>query len=154
MAKEASESTNPNTDVMSDTSPRAIDTIRTSTQVFDILEHELIIYLDDSGDEVTETHATKLKDIAQSELHKISAQPRLMSYNDMIGWALENVDISTRRIFNSQKVVVGSSRPEHIQVMYKISLVFKYSYNAAFIMDFDKQECTQYEKNYPDLIKD
>jgi hypothetical protein len=26
----------------------------------------------------------------------------------MIGWALENVDVSTRTINNSQKVVVGS----------------------------------------------
>jgi hypothetical protein len=38
--------------------------------------------------------------------------------------------------------------------MYKISHVFKYSYNISFIMEFEKQECTQYEKNYPDLIKD
>jgi hypothetical protein len=38
--------------------------------------------------------------------------------------------------------------------MYKLSPTFKYSYNATFIMDFDKEECTQYGKNYPDLIKD
>jgi hypothetical protein len=31
-----------------------------------------------------------------------------MPYNDMIGWALENVDVQTKSIFNSQKVVVGS----------------------------------------------
>jgi hypothetical protein len=77
-----------------------------------------------------------------------------MSYNDMIGWALEYVDISTRSIYKSHKVVVGSFQPEHIQVMYKLSLVFKYSYNTAFIMEFEKLECTQYEKNYLDLIKD
>jgi hypothetical protein len=115
--------------------------------VFDILEHEIINCLEDSGDEVTETHATKIRDIAQSEIHKIVARLRLMPYNDMIGWALENVDISTRSIYNSQKVVVGSFRPEHIQVMYKLSPIFKYNYNTAFIMEFDKHECKQYDKN-------
>ena len=69
--------------------------------MFDILQHELINCPEDSGDEVTETHATKLRDIAQSELHKIVVRPRLMLYNDMIGWALENVDIATRSICNS-----------------------------------------------------
>jgi hypothetical protein len=38
--------------------------------------------------------------------------------------------------------------------MYKLSPVFKYSYNVAFLMDFDKEECMQYGNNYPDLIKD
>jgi hypothetical protein len=71
----------------------------------------------------------------------------------MIGWALENVDIQTRSNFNSQKVVVGSFRPEHIQVMYKLSLDFKYNYNAAFMLEFEQQECIQYDKIYPDIIK-
>jgi hypothetical protein len=50
MAKEAGESTNLNTDVLSDTSPRAIDTVKSWTHVFDILEHELINFPEDSGD--------------------------------------------------------------------------------------------------------
>lgn len=85
MAKATGESVNPNTDVLSDTSPRAIDTVKSWTQVFDILEHELINCPNDSSDEVTETHETKLRDIAQSGLHKVAARPRLMPYNDMIG---------------------------------------------------------------------
>jgi hypothetical protein len=121
IAKETGESSSQNTDVLSDTSPRAIDTVKTWTQVFDILQYELINFPEESGYEVTETQATKLKYIAQSELHKIATRSRLMPYNDMIGWALENVDVSTRSIHNSQKVVVGSFRPEHIQVMYKLS---------------------------------
>jgi hypothetical protein len=74
MAKAAGESINSNTNVLSDTSPRVIDTVKSWTQVFDILQHELINFPEDSGDEVTETHVTKLRDIAQSELHKISAR--------------------------------------------------------------------------------
>jgi hypothetical protein len=69
--------------------------------VFDILEHKMINWPEDSNDEVTENHATKLMDIYHSELQKIVAQLRLMPYNDMIGWALENIDISTRTICNS-----------------------------------------------------
>jgi hypothetical protein len=111
-------------DVLSDTTPRAIDSVKSWTQVFEILEHEVINCPEDSGDEVDDTHEAKLRYIAQSELHKIVARPRLMPYNDMISWALENVDVQTRSIFNSQKVVVGSFRPEHIQVMYKLSPQF------------------------------
>jgi uncharacterized protein YllA (UPF0747 family) len=84
---------NSNTNVLSDTSSRVVDTVKTWTQVFDILQHELINCLEESGYEVTETQATKLKYIAQSELHKIAARPRLMPYNDMIGWALENINV-------------------------------------------------------------
>jgi len=38
--------------------------------------------------------------------------------------------------------------------MYKLSPIFKYSYNSTFILEFEKKECTKYEKIYPDLIKD
>jgi hypothetical protein len=63
---------------------------------------------DDSSDNEKEDLATKYKIVAQSELHKIAARPRLFPYNDMIGWALEHVDIPTRTIFNPQKIAVGS----------------------------------------------
>ena len=76
--------------------------------MFDIIQHELINCLEDSGDEVTKTHVTKLRDIAESDIHKMVVWPRLMLYNNMIGWAQENVNISTRSICNSHKVVVGS----------------------------------------------
>jgi hypothetical protein len=88
MIKVSGESSNQNTDVLSDTSPRTIDTMKTWMQVFDILQYELINYPDDLGDEVTETQDTKYKYVAQSELHKISVRPRLVLYNDMIGWPL------------------------------------------------------------------
>ena len=50
-------------------------------------------------------------------MHKIETRPQLLPYYDMIGWALDHVDIPTRTIFNSQRVVVGSFRPDHMQVM-------------------------------------
>jgi hypothetical protein len=45
----------------------------------------MINFPEDSGDEVTKTHATKIKDIAESEIQKIIAWTRLMPYNNMIG---------------------------------------------------------------------
>jgi hypothetical protein len=119
--KATGESSSQNTDVLSDTSPRSIDTVKSWTQVFNILQYELVNCPDDSSDNEKEDLATKYKMVAQSELHKIAMRPRLLPYNDMIGWALENVDIPTRTIFNSQKVAVGSFQPEHLQVMYKLS---------------------------------
>jgi hypothetical protein len=71
MDKEAGEGANTNANVMSNTSPRAIDTVKTWTHVFDILEHEIINFLENFSDEVRENHATKLRGITQSELHKI-----------------------------------------------------------------------------------
>ena len=83
-------------------------------QVFNIIQYELVNWLDDSCDDEMEDLATKYKIVSQSELPKIATRPILMPYNDMIGWALENVDIPTTTIFNSKKVVIGSLRPEHL----------------------------------------
>jgi hypothetical protein len=99
---------NPNVNILSDTMPRATDTVKKWTQDFEILEREIIKFPEDFGDEVDESFTTKLRHVAQSELHKIVARPRLMSYNNMISWALENIDVQTRSIINHQKVVVGS----------------------------------------------
>jgi hypothetical protein len=107
--KASGESSSQNTDVLSDTSPRSIDTVKTWTHVFNILQHELINCPDDLGDEETETLATKYKTVAQSELHKIETRPRLLPYNDMIGWALENVDILTRTSAIRKKPQLGLS---------------------------------------------
>jgi hypothetical protein len=37
--------------------------------------------------------------------------------------------------------------------MYKISPDPKYNYNVAFMLEFEKKECIQYDKIYPDIIK-
>jgi hypothetical protein len=153
MVKAIGEGANLNADVLSDNTPRAIDTVKSWTRVFEILEHEIINCPEDSDDEVNDTHEAKLWDIAHSELHKIVERSRLMSYNDIIGWALENVNVQTRRILNSQKVVVGYFRPKHIQVMYKLSPDFKYNYNVAFMLEFEQHECIHYDKRYRDIIK-
>jgi hypothetical protein len=130
-----------------------VDAIKTWTQVFDVLEHEIINCPDDSVEEDDDSYTTKLRHVAQSELHKIVARPRIIPYNDMISWALEHVDIQTRSIINHQQVVVGSFRPEHLQVMYKLSPTPKYTYNAAFLLEFERKECTQYARNGHDIVK-
>jgi hypothetical protein len=80
--------------------------------------------------------------------------PRLLPYNDMISWALENIDILTMTIFNLKKVAVGSFWPKHLEAMYKFYTTPNFIYNASFLVDFDKKECAQYGKNLPYLIKD
>jgi hypothetical protein len=69
----------------------------------------------------------------------------------MIGWALENVNVATRTIYNAHKVVVGSFCPEHVQVMYKLSLSFKHTYNVDLLKRFEEEECPEGVNNYPDL---
>jgi hypothetical protein len=152
--KVTGESSSQNTDALSDTSPRSIETVKSWTQVFNILQYEMVNCSDDSSDNEKEDISTKYKIVAQSELHKIATRPRLFPYNDMVDWALDHVDIPTRTIFNSQKVAIGSFRPEHLQVMYKLSPVSNFFYNANFLVDFNKKECDQYGKNLPNLIKD
>jgi hypothetical protein len=150
---EAGEGSNPNSDVLSDTTPHVVDSVRSWMQIFEILEHEVMNCPDDFGDEKTDKTGTKLRVIAEAELHKIATRPKLMPYNDMINWALMNTDVQTRSIINHQKVVVGSFRPEHIQVMYKLSPVSKYIYNAEFVEEFQRKECTEFDQTYPDIIK-
>jgi hypothetical protein len=132
-------------DIISDTMPHTIDSIKSWTQISKLLEYEFKNSHTDS-----ENH---FRNIAESELHKIVVHPRLMAYNDMISWALEKVDILTRSILNDQGVIVGSFRPEHIQVMYKLSPNPKYIYNAKFLAKFQRKECTEADRTYPDLIR-
>jgi hypothetical protein len=109
-------------DIISDTTPHAIDYIKSWTQISELLEYEL-----ENAHPDSENHCS---DIVESELHKIAACLRLVAYTDMISWALDKVDIPTRRILNDQGSIIGSFRPEHIQVMYKLSLNPKHTLNA------------------------
>jgi hypothetical protein len=90
-----------NTDVISDTSPRSINTVKTWSQVFNTIQYEVVNYTDDSSGNEKDDLSTNYKIIAQAELHKIVTRLRLLPYTDMIRWALDHVDILTRTIFNS-----------------------------------------------------
>ena len=94
------ESPGQGSDIISDTSLRSINTVKTWTYVSNILQYELINCPDDSSDNEKDDLSTKYKIVAQSEMHKIAARPRLYPYYDMIKWALDHVDIPTRTIFN------------------------------------------------------
>jgi hypothetical protein len=66
-SEEAGESSNPEGDVISDTTPHAIDSIKSWRQIFETLDYEIKNFPDDSEN--------KLRDIAESELHKIATCP-------------------------------------------------------------------------------
>jgi hypothetical protein len=63
-------------DIISDTTPHAIHSIKSWTGISELLEDE-VKYADPDF----ENH---LWDIAESELHKVDARPRLVTYTDMI----------------------------------------------------------------------
>jgi hypothetical protein len=98
------------------------------------------------ADNEKEDLSTKYKIVAQSELHKIATRPKLFPYNDMIGWVLDHVDIPTRLFSIHKRSWLGLSGLEHLQVMYKLSLIPNFIYNASFLVDFNTKECTQYGK--------
>ena len=80
-SEEAGESSNPDGDVISDTTPHAMDSVKSWRQIFDTLDYEIRNCSDDFRNERTEN---KLRDIAEFEIHKIATRTRLMPYNDMI----------------------------------------------------------------------
>jgi hypothetical protein len=63
------------------------------------------------------------------------------------------VDVQKRSILDSQGLVIDSFRPEHIQVMYKLSSCPKYIYNKDFVNEFQRKECFESDQKYPDIIK-
>jgi hypothetical protein len=84
-SEEAGESSNPDGDVILDTTPHVVDAIKSWRNIFENLDYEIRNCPDDFGNEKTKN---KLRDIAESELHKVATRSRLVPYNDMIGWAL------------------------------------------------------------------
>jgi hypothetical protein len=133
-------------DVVSDTILHAIDSIKSWRHIFETLDYEITNFPHDANN--------KLWDIEESELHKVDTLPRLLTYNDMINWDLEQVDMQTRSILDIRGVVIGSFRPKHIQVMYKLSSYPKYIYNKDFVSEFQRKQCFESDHMYPDIIKD
>jgi hypothetical protein len=81
-SEEAGEISNLDGDVISDTMSHVVDSVKSWRQIFETLDYEIRNFPDDFRNERTEN---KLRDIAESELHKIATRLRLMPYNDMIG---------------------------------------------------------------------
>jgi hypothetical protein len=146
---------NTNAYIILDTTTRSKDTIKSWKQVYEILEKELcnFLCLDDLVEEDDETISANLRHVAKSELHKLVARPKLMPYTDMIGWALEHVDIPKRSIFNYHKTFVDSFRPKDIKVMYKLSSKPKYTHNSSFILKFEDEECIEYDRTIHYIVK-
>jgi hypothetical protein len=80
-SEEAGENSNPDEDVISDTMPDVVDSVKSWREIFETLDYEIRNCPDDFRNERTEN---KLRDIAESDLHKIATRARLMPYNDMI----------------------------------------------------------------------
>jgi hypothetical protein len=105
-SEDTGEISSPEGDVISDTMLHAINSIKSWRQIYENMDYEIKNSPNDF-----ENH---LRDIAESELHKIESCPWLMVYNDMISWDLEKIDIPMRSILNDQAVIIDSFRPKHI----------------------------------------
>jgi hypothetical protein len=97
-------------DNVSDTSPRSVDSVRTWSYIFEVLQSELVDVSDDSSGNEKDDLITKYKIIVQAQMHKVAARPCLLPYYDMVWWALDHVDIPTRTIINEQRVTIGNFR--------------------------------------------
>jgi hypothetical protein len=75
MPKSTAESSGQGLDVVSDTSPWSINSINTWSYISNILQSELINYLDDSSNNEKDDLSTKYKIVAQAEMHKIAVRP-------------------------------------------------------------------------------
>ena len=82
--KEVVESSGQGSDIVFDTSPRSINTIKTWTHIPNVLQPEVINCSDDSCDEENDDMSTKYKIVAQAEMHKIAARPRILPYYDIV----------------------------------------------------------------------
>jgi hypothetical protein len=137
----------PEGDIISDTTAAGvIHNIKSWATIADKLEEELK-YSDDDEE-------NNLRDIAVTGLHKVAARPKLFSYTDMVIWALDKVDVPTRSILDEQGKVIGSFRPEHIQVMYKLSPIHKHTLNPEFLAAFQQKECVEAGQSYSDIIRE
>jgi hypothetical protein len=92
-SKAIAESPGQGSDVVFDTSPQSIDTVKTWSYVSDILQSDLVNFSDDSSDSEKDDLDTIYKIVVQAKMHKIEVRPRLLPYYDMIRWALDHVDI-------------------------------------------------------------
>jgi hypothetical protein len=99
---------NPNADILSNTTSRLTNVIKSWKQVYEILEQEISLCSNDSAEEGDKTFLAKLRYVAKSELHRVASQPKPIPYTDMISWALEHVDIPMRTICNDQKTIIDS----------------------------------------------
>jgi hypothetical protein len=105
---QSTEDPNPNSDIYSDIISHLTCIIKSWVHVYEILEEEKSIVSDDSNEGEDVLNENKLNDITKSELHKVAVRPNLFPYSDMIGWALEHVDLPTRTIYNHQRTIVIS----------------------------------------------
>jgi hypothetical protein len=139
---------------VSDTSPRSVDSVRTWSYIYEVLQSELVDVSDDSSDNEKDDPITKYKIVIQAQMHKVAARPHLLRYYDMARWALNHVYIPTRTIVNKHRVTIGTFRPEQLQAMYKLSIMSDLTYNVEFLENFKQKECGQYDKSTSSLIKD
>jgi hypothetical protein len=70
--------------VVSDTSLRSTNVVKTWSYVSNILQSESVSCSNDSSENENNDLSTKYKIVTQAEMHKILTRPQLLPYCDMI----------------------------------------------------------------------
>lgn len=69
--------------------------------------------------------------IANLYLHKIEAKCKIISYTNMVRWALGHANLPTKAINNHKGMFIGLFRPDDIHNMYKLPNP-QITYNVTF----------------------
>lgn len=87
--------------------------------IYDTLEMQKLKEIEGHAtpDGHTESENT-LGDLAHSFLHRITARPKALRYNDMVKWVIEIINITDRTLFPTNKRMLGSFKPGHVKKMY------------------------------------
>lgn len=87
--------------------------------------------------------ATKSSDASYFEaacsfLHRIVSGSKILPYTNMLGWIIDEVDVSDRTFRKSRQDVMGSFKPDNLIQMYHLPQPKKI-YDKAFIDNFTKE---------------
>lgn len=96
---------------------------------------------------VTEGHVTTdgpaelentLGDLADSFLHRIATQQKILPYNDMVKRVIEGINITEKTLFTASRRMFGSFKTKDVKKMYHFPEPQKY-YNKSFLEAFSKE---------------
>ena len=82
-------------------------------------EHHKVIIVKATTDSIKPS-GVQFKDASCSFLHRIGAREKILPYNDMIRWVVENLTIEDRQFRNSRMELMGSFKAEDLKQMYHI----------------------------------
>lgn len=76
-------------------------------------------------------------EVTNSFLHRIPTRPKILPYNGMVRFVIDNLNIGDRTFLTSRGTIIGSFKAEDLKVMYHL-LDPEKVYDKEFIAHFTK----------------